>query len=143
MLAGSDDGVSLVSTAATGNFAGWLAGVVQTQHTLDVANGLTGPMGTVPPDEWIRVGPDGQVEPGSDEIVVVKVRNDLDLGEIFGVGADQTGVVRLRVGDRPQVVIYRVIDSRLEVIPGGDWVGSLKVFATMVREQYASGQGLR
>lgn len=144
LLAGSNDGgVSLVSTAATGDFTGWLAGVVQTQHTLDVANGLTGPMGTIPPDKWIRVAPNGQVESGSDEIVLVTVRHDLDLGEIFGVGADQTGVVRLRVGEQPQVVVYRVIDSRLEVIPGGDWVGSLSAFATMVRKQYASGKGLR
>ncbi len=116
---------------------------MRSQRTLDVANGLTGPMGTIPPDEWLRLGRGGRVEPGSDEIVLVQVRTDLDLGEIFGVGAEQTGVAQIRVGDQPQVVVYRISDSRLEVIPGGDWFGSLEVFATMVRKQYASGQGLR
>lgn len=138
----SDGGTSMGTNDATGDFAAWLEGRIASQRSLDVANGVTGPLGTIAPDAWITIGADGSVRPGDDAVVVVGTRDDLDLGD-FATGAEQDGIARLRVGDRPQVVIYRVVDGRLEVIPGGDWVGSLEVFARVVRHQYASGEGMR
>jgi hypothetical protein len=138
----SDGGTSMGTNDATGDFAAWLEGRVASQHSLDVSNGVTGPMGTIAPDDWIRVAADGAVLPGDDAVVVLAGRDDLDLGD-FAPGADHAGIARLRVGDRPQVVIYRVVDGVLEVIPLGDWAGTFEVLAKVVRQQYASGEGMR
>lgn len=138
----SDGGTSMGTNDATGDFAAWLEGRVASQHSLDVSNGVTGPMGTIAPDDWITVGADGAVLPDDDAVEVLGARDDLDLGD-FALGAEQAGIARLRVGDRPQVVIYRIVDGPLEVIPLGDWVGPLQVLSGVVREEYASGEGMR
>ena len=138
----SDGDTSIGTNDATGDFPAWLEGRVASQGTLDTANGVTGPLGTVAPDEWIAIAADGAVLPGDDAVVVIGVRDDLDLGG-FAAGAQQHGIARLRVGDESQVVAYRVVGGTLEVIPGGDWGDSLEAFARVVRQQYASGEGMR
>lgn len=138
----SDGGTSIGTNDATGDFAAWLEGRVTSQGSLDVLNGVTGPTGTIAPDDWIRIGANGSVLPGDDTVVVLEARDDLDLGG-FALGAEQDGMVLLRVGDRTQVAIYRVVDGALEVISLGDWGGNFEALAQVVREDYASGEGMR
>ena len=102
----------------------------------------SGPTAPIAPDDWIRIGADGAVVPGDDAVVVLGARDDLDLGD-FAPGAEQDGMARLRVGDQAQVVMIRVVDGVLEVIPLGDWGGTFEVLARVVRQQYASGEGMR
>jgi hypothetical protein len=47
------------------------------------------------------------------------------------------------VDGRSEFAAYRVIDGRLDVIPGGGTFPSLEAFIDWARQQYDSGSGLR
>lgn len=146
LLTAEADGSSTSTSTvdASGDFAGWLDGAVRTQRTLDVANGVTPAEGTERlPDTWLQLGPDGQVVAGGPGVVLLANRADVDLGTSFGLGAERTGVARLAVDGVLEYVAYRVIDSRLEVIPGNGRFDTLQDFIAWARDQYASGEGLR
>jgi hypothetical protein len=143
LMAAFPDSTSTMTNDASGDFEGWLAGVVASQRTLDAANGVTRQSGEPTPDEWLALGPDGQIRSSDSRVSVVELRDDVDLGDSFSAGADRTGVVRLRVDGEPVFAAYRLADGLLEVIPGGGRHNSLDAFVTWAREQYASGQGMR
>lgn len=146
LLTAEADGSSTSTSTvdASGDFAGWLDGAVRTQRTLDVANGVTPAEGTERlPDTWLQLGPDGQVAAGGPGVVLLSNRADVDLGTSFALGAERTGVARLSVDGVLEYVAYRVIDSRLEVIPGNGRFDTLQDFIAWARDQYASGEGLR
>ncbi|SEB75443.1 hypothetical protein SAMN04489844_0991 [Nocardioides exalbidus] len=143
LVVGHDDGTSMTTHSATGDFGGWLAGVKQSQHTLDVANGVTSPSSTIPAEEWIALDRAGEVVAADPAVTVLTARTDLDLGPELSTGTELTGLARLRVGDETQVVVLRVVDGTLEVLPIGRWSGSLDVIAGVVREDFAGGEGVR
>lgn len=143
LMAAFPSSTSTMTNDASGDFEGWLAGVVASQRTLDEANGVTRQSGTPSPDEWLALGPDGQVRPATDRVEVLEVRDGVDLGETFAAGTDRTGVVRLRIDGGTICAAYRLAGGVLEVIPGGGRFTSLDSFVTWARAQYASGQGLR
>lgn len=138
-----DDSSSSIFVAATGDFAGWLAHAVQTQRTLDVANGVTPSSGDTSDQPWLTLTSDGGITSTRPGIVLAEVRVDVDLGPTFAGRSDQTGAVRLLVDGRQEFAVYRVVDSALEVIPGAGSFDSLNDFLTWARAQYASGEGLR
>lgn len=141
----TDGGTSLSSTThyATGDFAGWVDGVVRTQRTLDVLNGVTPSSGDTSDGQWLTLTSDGEVESTRPGIVLVEVRTGVDLGADFATGSDDTGAVRLLVDGRSEFAVYRVVDSTLEVIPGVGSFDSLDSFLDWARGQYASGEGMR
>jgi hypothetical protein len=137
------DGSSTISNDASGDFEAWLAQAVQSQHSLDVRNGLAlASDEELDPIDWMELGPDGQVRSADFRVSVLEDR-DADLGDSFGQGHDRTGVVRLRVDDGIVFAAYRITGRTLEVVPGGGGFDSLDAFVTWARSQYASGQGLR
>lgn len=143
LMAAFPSSTSTMTNDASGDFEGWLAGVVATQRTLDVANGVTRESGEPSPDEWLVVGPDGKVRAATGRVEVLELREGVDLGDSFASGADRTGAVRLKVDGDPISAAYRVTGGILEVIPGGGRFTSLDAFVTWARSQYASGQGMR
>ncbi|PKH37785.1 hypothetical protein SAMN05192575_101828 [Nocardioides alpinus] len=143
LMAAFPSSTSTMTNDASGDFEGWLAGVVASQRTLDVANGVTRQSGEPGPDEWLTIGPDGQVRAATDRVEVLEVRDGVDLGDSFAAGTDRAGVVRLQVDGDPVCAAYRLTDGTLEVIPGGGRFSSLDAFVTWARAQYASGQGMR
>ena len=139
-----DGGTSMGTNDATGDFAGWLDGRVESQRTLDVLNGVTnGPPSTTQtdPSAWLRLQPDGKVV-GADGTVLLEVDADPDLGT-FSLGADRSGAVRVLVDERARFAAYRVIDGDLEVIAAPGSFDSMTAFVSWAREQYASGEGMR
>jgi hypothetical protein len=142
----TQDGSSLSTTThdATGDFAGWVSGVVATERTLDELNGVTAPTAGAPPapDTWLTLGPDGAVEASAGN-VLLEVRAHVDLGDGFAQGATRTGALRMLVGGVPQHAAYRVVDGRLDVIAGPGRFDSLDAFVAWARKQYASGEGMR
>lgn len=140
-----DNGTSSSTSTvdATGDFAGWLDGAVRTQRTLDVYNGVTPSSGDTSGGPWLTLTPDGEVEPTRPGIVLVEVRAEVDLGAAFATDSDRAGAVRLLVDGRSEFAVYRVVDSSLEVIPGGGSFDSFDSFLAWARGQYASGEGLR
>lgn len=91
----SDGGTSTSTVDATGDFAGWLEAAVGSQRFLDDANGVNAPSDRSNPDQWLQLGPEGEVEAAGPNVVLVEVRVDVDLGEDFARGTDRTGVTRL------------------------------------------------
>ena len=109
-----------------------------------MANGVTPPDDAAPlPDTWLKLGADGGVVAGTSGVRLLVERSDVDLGGGFALGAERTGVARLTVHGVLEHVAYRVVDSRLEVIPGNGRFATLQDFIAWARSQYASGQGLR
>ncbi len=138
-----DDSSSSTYNTATGDFEGWLAGQVQSQATLDSANGVISSSGSADPQAWLRLTKDGEVESTRPGIVVVETRADVDLGEGFAQESDRTGAVRLLVDGESRVAAWRVLDGTLDVISGPGRFDSLSAFIGWARQQYASGQGMR
>lgn len=139
-----DASTSVGTNDASGDFAGWLAGRVQSQRTLDVANGVTdGPPGPpeTDPSRWLRLQEDGDVV-GAGDVVLLEVDADPALAD-FRRGADRTGAVRVLVDERPRFAAYRVIDGELEVIAAPGSFDSMSAFLDWARQQYASGEGMR
>lgn len=138
-----DDSSSSMYNTATGDFEGWLAGQVQSQATLDSANGVIPSSGSADPRGWLRLTEDGEVESTRSDIVIVETRVDVDLGEGFAQDSDRAGAVRLIVDGESRVAAWRVVDGTLEVISGPGRFDSLTAFIGWARQQYASGQGMR
>lgn len=140
-----DNGTSSTTSTveATGDFAGWLDGAVRTRRTLDVSNGVAPSSGDTSGGPWLTLRSDGQVESTRPGIVLMELRPGVDLGAGFATDADRTGAVRLLVDGRSEFAAYRVVDSTLEVIPGGGSFVSFDSFLDWARSQYASGEGLR
>lgn len=137
-------GTSMGTNDATGDFAGWLAGRVASQRSLDGLNGITdGPPGTpeTDPSRWLRLQEDGDVV-AAGGAVLLEVDADPDLGD-FGLGADRTGAVRVAVDERARFAAYRVVDGRLEVVAAPGSFDSMTAFVRWAGEQYASGEGMR
>ena len=145
MMSLVDNGTSLSTSTveATGDFAGWLDGAVRTQRTLDVANGVTPSSGDTFDGPWLTLTSDGEVESSRPGIVLVEVRTRVDVGADFAAEPHRAGAVRLLVDGRSEFALYRVVDSGLEVIPGGGSFDSFDSFLDWARGQYASGKGLR
>ena len=141
------DGTSLSTTthAATGDFPGWVAGVAETERTLDEMNGVRGSGGADAADAstWLELGPRGTPVPTRPGVVATEVRADVDLGAGFAPPGATTGVMRLVVDGTSRVAAYRVIDGQLDVISGPGRFESLSAFITWARGQYASGEGMR
>ena len=127
----------------TGDFAGWLAGAVRSQQTLDIANGVTPSSGDTGDQPWLVLDADGGISAARPGIVINEQRTSVDLGESFASGATRTGVVRLIVDGRSEFAAYRVIDGTLDVVPAGGSFASMNAFIDWAREQYSSGAGLR
>ena len=139
-----DDSTSMGTNDASGDFAGWLEGRVESQRTLDVLNGVVDDPPTAPgtdPSNWLRLQGDGGVV-GAQGVVVLEVDADADLAD-FALGADRTGAVRVLVDDRARFAAYRVIDGELEVIAAPGSFDSMTAFVSWAREQYSSGGGMR
>ncbi|MCY7399555.1 MAG: hypothetical protein LH477_01095 [Nocardioides sp.] len=139
----ADGGTSTSTVDNTGDFAGWLEGAVGTQAFLDDANGVTSPSDQAVPDPWLRLDGAGQVAVAGDNVVLVEVRTQVDLGADFSRDTDRTGVVRLLVDGQPEFAAYRVTGPRLEVITPSSRFDSLSAFVAWARLQYGSGQGMR
>ena len=137
------DGTSGNIVWKTGDFAGWLAGAVRSQQTLDAANGVTSSSGDTGDQPWLVLDGSGNVVTARPGIVVTEQRAGVDLGESFGAGATATGVVRLLVDGRSEFAAYRVIDGTLDVIPAGGTFDSMGAFIDWARGQYSSGAGMR
>lgn len=137
------DGTSGNIVWKTGDFAGWLAGAVRSQQTLDVANGVTPSSGDASGQPWLVLDGSGNVATARPGVVISEQRAGVDLGESFGAGATETGVVRLVVDGRSEFAAYRVIDGTLDVIPAGGTFDSMSAFIDWARGQYASGVGMR
>ena len=137
------DDTSAMSVMATGDFAGWLAGAVRSQQTLDVANGVTPSSGDTSGQPWLVLDGSGNVATARPGVVITEQRAGVDLGESFGSGATATGVVRLLVDGRSEFAAYRVIDGTLDVVPAGGTFDSMAAFVDWARGQYASGSGMR
>ncbi len=143
LLIAYPDGTSGTIVWKTGDFAGWLAGAVRSQQTLDVANGVTPSSGDTGGQPWLVLDRSGNVSTPRPGVVIVQQRPGVDLGESFGSGATETGVVRLLVDGRSEFAAYRVIGGTLEVIPAGGTFASMDAFIDWAREQYSSGSGMR
>ena len=128
---------------ATGDFAGWLEGRVESQRTLDVNRVVDGPPvapGT-DPSNWLRLQGDGGVV-GARGVVVLEVAADPDLAD-FALGADRTGAVRVLVDERARFAAYRVINGELDVVAAPGSFDSMTAFLSWARQQYSSGEGMR
>ena len=136
-----DGGTSTSTNDSTGDFSSWLDQAVRTQHTLDVANGVTPSTGDASDGPWLVLR-DGRVETTRSGIVITEERVGVDLGASFADGATRTGAVRLVVDGRIEYAAYRVVGGELDVVSGGSF-DSLPAFLDWAREQYASGQGMR
>jgi len=139
-----DGSTSVGTNYASGDFAGWLAGRVESQGSLDVLNGVTdGPPGEpeTDPSRWLRLQKDGDVV-GAGDVVLLEVDSEPGLGD-FGLGADRTGAVRVLVDERTRFAAYRVMGGELEVIAGPGSFDSMSAFIAWARQQYASGEGMR
>jgi hypothetical protein len=139
-----DGGTSMGTNDATGDFAGWLAGRVQSQRTLDVANGVfrTPPATTdTDPSRWLRLQTDGDVVAG-EGVELLEVETDPDLGR-FADGGAQTGAVRVAVDGATRFAAYSVVLGELEVVPAPGSFDSMDAFVSWAREQYTSGAGMR
>jgi hypothetical protein len=139
-----DGGTSMGTNDATGDFAGWLDGRVESQRTLDVRNGVVdGPPATLEtdPSRWLRLQGDGGVV-GAEGVVVLEVDANPDLAG-FALGTDRTGVVRVLVDERARFAAYRVIDGELEVVAAPGSFDSMSAFLQWARDQYSSGEGMR
>lgn len=146
LMAAFPDSTSTMTNDASGDFQGWLAGVVASQRTLDVANGVTpssGDTSDASDAPWLALAPDGSVRAASSDVVLTEVRSDVDLGPAFADGATRTGAVRALVDGRTVYAVFRVVDGALDVVPGGGRFESMSAFLSWARDQYASGQGLR
>ena len=138
-----NQGASATNVQRTGDFEGWLAQAVRSQHTLDVANGVTPSGGDTSDQPWLVLDGAGNVSSARPGIVVVEQRTDVDLGESFSMDATAAGVVRLLVDGRSEFAAYRVIGGTLDVVPAGGTFDSMSAFIEWAREQYASGSGMR
>ena len=139
-----DGGTSMGTNDATGDFAGWLEGRVESQRTLDVANGVVDGPPAAPetdPSNWLRLQGDSGVV-GAKGVVVLVVDADPDLGD-FALGADRTGAVRVLVDERARFAAYRVINGELEVVAAPGSFDSMTAFLSWARQQYSSGGGMR
>jgi hypothetical protein len=139
-----DGGTSVGTNDATGDFAGWLDGRVESQRSLDVRGGDSLDAGVLEtPDEWLSLAPDGSVESATPFVAVMELREDVDLLGSFATGADRAGVVRLQITGMPQYAAWRVVEGELEVIAAPGSFDSMDAFVSWAREQYASGEGMR
>jgi len=139
-----DGGTSMGTNDATGDFAGWLEGRVESQRTLDVANGVVDEPPAAPetdPSNWLRLQGDSSVV-GAKGVVVLEVDADPDLGD-FALGADRTGAVRVLVDERARFAAYRVINGELDVVAAPGSFDSMTAFLSWARQQYSSGEGMR
>lgn len=143
LTAHPDDSSSMTTVRATGDFDGWLDQAVRSRTTLDVANGVTQSSGDTSGQPWLVLDGSGDVATARPGVVISEQRAGVDLGESFGAGATETGVVRLVVDGRSEFAAYRVIDGTLDVIPAGGTFESMAAFIDWARGQYSSGAGMR
>jgi hypothetical protein len=143
LTAHPDDSSSMTTVRATGDFDGWLDQAVRSRTTLDVANGVTPSSGDTSGQPWLVLDGSGNVATARPGVVISEQRAGVDLGESFGAGATETGVVRLVVDGRSEFAAYRVIDGTLDVIPAGGTFDSMAAFIDWARGQYSSGAGMR
>lgn len=106
-------------------------------------NGVSPSTGDTSGMPWLALSSDGEIGAARPGVVIVELRDDVDLDGNFGQGATRAGVVRLLVDGRSEFAAFTVRDGALAVIPAGGTFDSMNAFIDWATAQYATGDGMR